>query len=59
MHGITARPWDMTVASAAPNVAMWKTMMNRRSNPIFVAAEHRRNIRGILLLPIALISDAQ
>ena len=59
MHKIMAMPWDRTVASAAPNVPSWNFMMNRRSRPLLRNAENKRKNKGILLLPMALIREAQ
>ena len=56
-HGITASACEITVARAAPLVPRPNFMMNRRSRQTFVTAEQRRNISGILLLPMALIKD--
>ena len=59
IHGMTARPCAITVASAAPNVPILNPTMNQRSKPTLVAAEQIRKIRGIRLFPTALISEAQ
>ena len=50
---------EMTVARAAPYVARPNLTMKSRSRPMLSADENSRKIRGILLLPIALMSDAQ
>ena len=56
---MTARPCEITVARAAPNVPRRNPTMNQMSRPTFVAAEQIRKIKGIRLFPTALISEAQ
>ena len=47
-------PCEMTVATAAPAVPMWKKMMRTRSSTILSSAERIRKYRGTLLFPSAL-----